>query len=215
MFYAWQARRLAEREGRDDVTAIPFGINTPTIFAYVFLIMAPIYQRTHDATLAWQAGVFASLISGVVQTGGAFCMDWFRRHTPKAALLAPLAGLSLAYLCLGFVFGVFQQAAIGLFPMIVLFALYGSKLRLPWRLPPALVAIGVGAVLVAVLRAVHLYNAPLAPMPRAGLSAACGECAGAAEGEGVVGVSGDYSAAGGAGYAGFPADSGEHQVRGG
>jgi len=169
VFYAWQARRLAEREGRDDVTAIPFGINTPTIFAYVFLIMAPIYNRTHDATLAWQAGVFASLISGVVQTAGAFCTDWFRRHTPKAALLAPLAGLSLAYLCLGFIFGVFQQAAIGLFPMIVLFALYGSKLRLPWRLPPALVAIGVGAVLVAILRALHLYNAPLPAMPKPGL----------------------------------------------
>ena len=169
VFYAWQARRLAAREGRDDVTAIPFGINTPTIFAYVFLIMAPIYNRTHDATIAWQAGIFASLISGVVQTAGAFCTDWFRRHTPKAALLAPLAGLSLAYLCLGFIFGVFQQAAIGLFPMIVLFALYGSKLRLPWRLPPALVAIGVGAVLVAILRALHLYNAPLPAMPKPGL----------------------------------------------
>jgi len=169
VFYAWQARRLAAREGRDDVTAIPFGINTPTIFAYVFLIMAPIYNRTHDATIAWQAGIFASLISGVVQTAGAFCTDWFRRHTPKAALLAPLAGLSLAYLCLGFVFGVFQQAAIGLFPMIVLFALYGSKLKLPWRLPPALVAIGVGAALVAILRALHLYNAPMPAMPKPGL----------------------------------------------
>jgi AGZA family xanthine/uracil permease-like MFS transporter len=67
------------------------------------------------------------------------------------------------------VFGVFQQAAIGLFPMIVLFALYGSKLRLPGRLPPALVAIGVGAALVAVLRALHLYNVPLPVMSRAGI----------------------------------------------
>src|ERR1700744_2500083 len=43
LFYAWQARRLALREGRNDVTAIPFGVNTPTIFAYVFLIMGPVY----------------------------------------------------------------------------------------------------------------------------------------------------------------------------
>src|ERR1700726_2220215 len=34
LFYAWQARRLAQREGRTDVTAIPFGVNTATIFAY-------------------------------------------------------------------------------------------------------------------------------------------------------------------------------------
>jgi AGZA family xanthine/uracil permease-like MFS transporter len=31
-----------------------------------------------------------------VQTAGAFCTDWLRRHTPRAALLAPLAGLALA-----------------------------------------------------------------------------------------------------------------------
>jgi AGZA family xanthine/uracil permease-like MFS transporter len=52
LFYAWQARRLAKATGRDDVTAIPFGVNTPTIFAYVFLIMGPVYARTHDATPA-------------------------------------------------------------------------------------------------------------------------------------------------------------------
>jgi AGZA family xanthine/uracil permease-like MFS transporter len=164
LFYAWQARRLAARTGRGDVTAIPFGVNTPTIFAYVFLIMGPVYSRTHSAFDAWQAGVFASFISGLVQTGGAFCTDWLRRHTPRAALLCPLAGLALAYLCLGFVFGVFAQAAIALLPMIVLFTLYGSRLRLPWRIPPGLVAIGLGAVLVAALRSFHLYNVPLPPV---------------------------------------------------
>jgi AGZA family xanthine/uracil permease-like MFS transporter len=169
LFYAWQARRLAGRTGRDDVTAIPFGVNTPTIFAYVFLIMGPVYARTHSGLLAWQAGVFASLISGVVQTGGAFCTDWLRRHTPRAALLCPLAGLALAYLCLGFIFGVFDQAAIALLPMLVLFTLYGSRLKLPLRIPPGLLAIGLGALLVAVLSRLHLYNAPLPPAAKPGL----------------------------------------------
>jgi AGZA family xanthine/uracil permease-like MFS transporter len=158
MFYAWQARQLARRTGRDDVTAIPFGVNTPTIFAYVFLIMGPVYTRTHSSSLAWQAGVFASLLSGLVQTVGAFCTDWLRRHTPRAALLCPLAGLALSYLCLGFIFGVFDQASIAIFPMLVLFTLYGSRLKLPGRIPPGLVAIGIGAVLVAVLRTFHIYN---------------------------------------------------------
>src|ERR1700734_4200229 len=157
-FYAWQARRLGHRTGRADVTAIPFGVNTPTIFAYVFLIMGPVYVQTGSGVAAWQAGVFASLLSGVVQTAGAFCTDWLRRHTPRAALLCPLAGLALSYLCLGFIFGVFDQASIALFPMLVLFTLYGSRLKLPGRVPPGLIAIGIGAVLVAVLRALHLYN---------------------------------------------------------
>ncbi len=165
LFYAWQAWRLAQREGRSDVTAIPFGVNTPTIFAYVFLIMGPVYARTHDANLAWHAGIFASLLSGMVQTAGAFCTNWLRRNTPRAALLAPLAGLALAYLCLGFIFGVFQQAAIALLPMLILFTLYGSHLKLPYRLPPGLLAIGVGAVLVAVLRWMHIYTVPMPTVP--------------------------------------------------
>src|ERR1700728_898802 len=165
LFYAWQARRLAHREGRSDVTAIPFGINTPTIFAYVFLIMGPIYTRTHDANLAWHAGIFASMMSGIVQTVAASCTDGLRRSTPRAALLSPLAGLALAYLCLGFIFGVFQQAAIALLPMLALFTLYGSRLRLPYRVPPALFAIALGAVLVAVLRWLNLYTVPTPTVP--------------------------------------------------
>lgn len=169
LFYAWQARRLAATTGRDDVTAIPFGVNAPTIFAYVFLIMGPVYLRTHSGYAAWQAGVFASFVSGIVQTAGAFCTDWLRRHTPLAALLCPLAGLALAYLCLGFVFGVFAQASIALFPMIVLFSLYGSRLKLPGRIPPGLLAIGLGAILVAVLRHLHIYNVAAPPFSGFGL----------------------------------------------
>jgi AGZA family xanthine/uracil permease-like MFS transporter len=165
LFYAWQARRLARRENRADVTAIPFGVNTPTIFAYVFLIMGPIYTRTHDANLAWHAGIFASMMSGLVQTAGAFCTDWLRRNTPRAALLAPLAGLALAYLCLGFIFGVFAQPAIALLPMLVLLTLYGSHLKLPFRLPPGLLVIVLGAVLVAALRWLHIYNVPPPEVP--------------------------------------------------
>src|SRR5271155_5817583 len=159
-FYSWQARRLAQRTGRTDVTAIPFGVNTPTIFAYISLIMVPVYQKTHDFNLAWQVGVFASFLSGAVQTAGAFCTDWMRRVIPRAALLCPLAGIAMAYLCLGFIFGIFQTPAVALFPAIVLLAVYSSRLRLPLRLPGGLLCLVVAAALVAVLRALHLYTLP-------------------------------------------------------
>ena len=41
LFYSWQAMRLARRTGRTDVTALPFGINTVSLFAFVFLVMLP------------------------------------------------------------------------------------------------------------------------------------------------------------------------------
>ena len=59
----------------------------------------------------------------------------------------------------------FEQAAIALLPMLVLLTLYGSHLKLPFRLPPALLAIGIGAILVAVLRWLHVYTVPMPAVP--------------------------------------------------
>ncbi len=167
IFYAWQAHRLAERTGRRDVTAIPFGVNAPTIFIYVSLIMLPVYERTHDSNLAWQAGVFASFLSGVVQTAGAFCTDWLRRHTPRAALLCPLAGTAMAFLCLGFILRVFQTPELGLLPTVVILAIFCSRVRLPFRIPGGLVCIVIGAALAALLRWAHLYHLPDVSAPLA------------------------------------------------
>jgi adenine/guanine/hypoxanthine permease len=161
IFYAGQAHRLAQRTGRTDVTAIPFGVNAPTIFVYVALIMQPVYQRTHDANLAWQAGVFASFLSGVIQSAGAFCTDWLRRTTPRAALLSPLAGTAMAFLCLDFVLRVFQTPELGLLPSIVVLAIFCAKIRLPFRLPGGLVCLIIGALLTALLKWTHLYHLPV------------------------------------------------------
>src|SRR5262245_51592290 len=91
LFYSWQALKLARATGRNDVTALPYGINTPSLIAYLFLIMGPLYQETKNPTLVWQAGLFAGLMSGLLETIGAFIGPWLRRHTPRAALLSSLA----------------------------------------------------------------------------------------------------------------------------
>ena len=163
LFYAWRAHRLMEKTQRADVTAIPFGVNTPTIFAYVFLIMLPVYQRSHDFQLAWQMGVFACFFSGMVQTASAFCTDWLRRHTPRAALLTPLAGIAIAFLCLGFIFRIFQTPELALLPAVIILAVYGAHIRLPFPMPGGLLCILAGAILVALLKLFHFYYLPPAP----------------------------------------------------
>jgi AGZA family xanthine/uracil permease-like MFS transporter len=104
LFYAWQARRLAQQTGRTDITALPYGINTPSVIAYIFLIMGPVYQETKNADLAWRAGLFACFMSGVMETLGAFVGDWLRRHTPRAALLSALAGIAITFIAMGLSF---------------------------------------------------------------------------------------------------------------
>ena len=153
LFYAWQARQLMRKTGRTDVTALPYGINTPSLFAYVFLIMGPIYQETGNPTLVWQVGLFACLISGLMETAGAFVGDWLRRHTPRAALLSALAGVAITFIAMGFIFQIFASPAIAILPMMMILITYASRTKLPLGLPGGLVAVLTGVVLAWVLRA--------------------------------------------------------------
>ena len=92
--YAYQARKLAERTGRTDVCALPYGINTVSLFAHVFLVMLPAKALAvtigapDPARIAWQAGLLATLCSGLIELGAAFVAESVRRITPRAALLS-------------------------------------------------------------------------------------------------------------------------------
>lgn len=48
VYYTLLARRLARRENRTDVTALPYGPSVPHMFIVIFVIMLPIYLRTQD-----------------------------------------------------------------------------------------------------------------------------------------------------------------------
>src|ERR1700730_4980507 len=111
LFYSWQAHKT----GRPDATALPFGINTPSLLAYIFLVMGPVYQETRDPLLTWRVGLFACLLSGVFEVLGAFVGDRLRRHTPRAALLSALAGVAITFISMGLVFKIFARPRIALF----------------------------------------------------------------------------------------------------
>ena len=147
LFYAWQARRLAQQTGRADVTALPYGINTPSVMAFIFLIMGPVYQETKDPHLAWRAGLLACFLSGVMEIAGAFCGDWLRRHTPRAALLSALAGVAVTLIAMSFVFQLFANPIIGFLPMMLILVGYASRLKLPLNLPVGFAAVLLGTAI--------------------------------------------------------------------
>jgi AGZA family xanthine/uracil permease-like MFS transporter len=39
LYYSWLAYQQGKQEGRSDLTALPYGINTVSLFAYVFLVI--------------------------------------------------------------------------------------------------------------------------------------------------------------------------------
>jgi AGZA family xanthine/uracil permease-like MFS transporter len=147
VFYALQAKKLAETQSKPGTTALPYGINTVSLFAHIFLIMAPVYRATHDPEMAWKAGLFACLGSALIEIAGAFLGGWLRRNTPRAALLTALAGIALTFIAMGFVFQIFANPALALIPAFLILFVYASHIRLPLGLPGGLVALLLGTAI--------------------------------------------------------------------
>jgi adenine/guanine/hypoxanthine permease len=132
LYYAWQAHRLARRENRADVCALPFGMSIILLVTFVFLVLYPAKVRALNAGLseaeasmaAWRAGVGAAFIMGLIECAGAFAGGWIRRFTPRAALLSTLAGIALAFLALDFFFRAYAFPVVGLTTLGLSFLFY-------------------------------------------------------------------------------------------
>jgi adenine/guanine/hypoxanthine permease len=147
IFYAFQARALARRSGQEQVTALPYGVNTVSLFAYILFVMKPVLDQSHDIELAWQVGLAACLGSGLIELGGAFVAGAIKRVTPRAALLATLAGIAITFISMDFCFRIFADPLVGFIPLAFILAQYIGRIRLPAGLPAGLVAVLIGTAL--------------------------------------------------------------------
>lgn len=153
LFYAHQAMRLGRLHERADVCALPYGINTVSLFAYVFLVMLPAKLAAQaagaadPARVAWQAGLVACLGSGIIELLGSLVAERLRRITPRAALLSTLAGIALTFIALGFVFRTFARPVVGMATLGVVLLTYFGRVRFKGNLPGGLVAVLLGTLL--------------------------------------------------------------------
>lgn len=151
LFYAWQAHRLAAREQRSDVTALPYGINTPSMLVYIYFVMVPVYMQTQSAAAAWRMGLIACLGSGIIELSGAFVAGMIRRYTPRAALLSTLAGIAIGFIAMSFTLQIFHKPLIAMLPLgLILLALF-SHTRFPLGMPGGMVAVGCGTAVAWLL----------------------------------------------------------------
>jgi AGZA family xanthine/uracil permease-like MFS transporter len=154
IFYAVQAHLLARAQGRSDVTALPFGINTPSLLIFIYFVMLPVYQRTHSPETAWQAGMIACLGSGLIEFFGAFVAESVRRRTPRAALLSTLAGIAIGFISMKFALEIYQRPLVGMLPMAIILITYFSRMSFPLGLPGGFIAVLVGTLCAWVLPSV-------------------------------------------------------------
>src|SRR4029450_7347503 len=120
LFYAYPGRQLARKEGRDDVTAMPYGPSVPHMFIVVFVIMLPVYLNTKDPIQAWSAGLAWAFMIGVIVMIGAFVGPYIRKLTPRAAMLGRLAGISITFTSVRPAAQMWEAAWIGLPVMAII-----------------------------------------------------------------------------------------------
>lgn len=159
LFYAWQARRLALATRRSDITALPYGINTPSLLVYVFFVMAPAFKKATNegmapvdaAELAWEMGVIACLGSGLIEFFGAFIAETIRKRTPRAALLSTLAGIAIGFISMTFALQIFQKPLLAMLPLAIVLITYFARVPFPFHLPGGLISVALGTGIAWIL----------------------------------------------------------------
>ncbi|WP_230687313.1 regulator [Catellatospora vulcania] len=147
VYYTILARRLAAKEGRTDVTALPYGPSVPHMFIVIFVIMLPIYLKTKDPLLAWQAGVAWAFIIGVIVLIGAFVGPYIRKYTPRAALLGTLAGISITFISMNPAGRMWDLAWVALPVFALLLIGLMTDVKLPFNFPIGLAALLLGTAI--------------------------------------------------------------------
>jgi AGZA family xanthine/uracil permease-like MFS transporter len=158
--YTWMAIRLARRSGRTDVTAMPLGLDTPSTFAVGPLVLLPALHQGlnrygfdhHQAMVfSWHVGAVVLVVTGVFKTVLAPLGGKIRQWVPRAGLLGSLAGLALALIA--FV-PLWQHIAAvpvaGMLSLTVILATLVAHRALPGRIPGALAAVVLGALVYLV-----------------------------------------------------------------
>ena len=171
LVYTWLAVRLMRRTGRSDVTAMPFGIDTPSLFGVVFGVLGPAMLITRDPILAWKIGMGVTVAMGLIKLVLAFAGDWVRRVVPRAALLGSIAGVAVLLIAFMPALRIFADPLVGVVSLTVVLAALVGGARMPWGLPGALAAVLAGGAIFWGRWALDLATGTAVPHPVAAVGA--------------------------------------------
>jgi AGZA family xanthine/uracil permease-like MFS transporter len=154
LIYTLMAFRLARKTGRSDITAMPLGLDTPSTFGSVFLIIGPAYQtavhRGLDADSAarhaWFIGITMLLASGLFKLACAPWSGWIRKHVPRAGLLGSLTAIALVLISYLPLIDIAAEPVAGLVALGLMLATLTARWRFPRDFPGAFGALIVGCL---------------------------------------------------------------------
>ena len=174
LIYTVMARRLAARTGRDDVTAMPLGLDAPTSIGMALLVLGPAFVAfkqqglgEHAAAIAtWQLGMAALMVMGALKFVLSFAGDAVTRLVPRAGLLGSIAGIALVLMGFLPLVEALRSPIVGFVTLGLLLYVLVAKGRLPVKLPGVFIAFVFGTALYYALGAAGL-GAPGFSWPQA------------------------------------------------
>lgn len=156
--YSALALRLARQSGRSDVTAMPIGIDTVSLFGFSFGVIGPAYLVLNDAERAWHVASAAIVVAGLVKVALALPAARLRRLIPRAGLLGPIAAIAIALIAFFPSLKLFHDPIVGFFSLAVILACLVGQSRLPWNIPAAFGAVATGIAIYYGLDAFGLVH---------------------------------------------------------
>jgi AGZA family xanthine/uracil permease-like MFS transporter len=168
LVYTWMAFRLARREGRDDVTAMPLGLDAPSTIGMAFAVLGPAYvsakarmPEADAAVAAWQVGMACMILIGLFKLAMSFAGAAIQRALPKAGLLGSLAGVGVALMGTLQLGDILAEPVVGMISLGLIFYALVARLRLPFGVPGVVASVAAGAAAYYGLGAVGLLQRPL------------------------------------------------------
>src|SRR6266545_4773672 len=170
LVYTWMAFRLAKREGRSDVTAMPLGLDAPSTIGMAFTVLGPAYLAAkarmpeHEAALsAWHVGMACMILIGLFKVGMSFVGGAIQRTMPGAGLLGSLAGIGIALMGVLQLGDILLEPVVGMISLTIIFYALIARVRLPFNAPGMLASVVVGAAVYYLMRALGVLQHPLPP----------------------------------------------------
>ncbi len=156
LMFFFMALRLAKKTGRNDITAMPLGLDTPSTFGMVFFVLGPSFLFAKNemglgemdaAAYTWRIGICSIFISGLFKMACAVGSDWIRRLVPRAGLLGSLAAVALVIISFLPLLEVLHFPIVGMAALGVVLITLVARVPVPGRIPGALAALLIGGVL--------------------------------------------------------------------
>lgn len=177
------AFRLAKKSGRDDITAMPLGLDTPSTFGMVFFVLGPAYsaalgklpvpdtaamsaseaaamaaEATGSAAMsAWQIGICSIFVSGLIKLVCSAGSGWVRSAVPRAGLLGSLAAIALVLITYQPLLEILRQPLIGLVALAVILTALIGRVPMPAKIPGAVGGLIVAGVMFAIMKATGFF----------------------------------------------------------